>query len=261
MKILLSTLIICLSVPVFCSDTAVAQDAGAVNNAEASANAVVAANIKKENNTEAAEENGVKNDSGTEKKTGVMKEAAKLKEDTQTLLSMANLSLSGYGAPIVRFSKIGDSYSTLVGGRGGLIINDNFVIGGCGMGLVHPRDRSDFSGKTYVGNYDQVDFAYGGGLMEYYFTPKSLFGFSVGTTIGGGGLTFHSRKEAYDDEYGSDVFFVAEPEVNFFVNITKFFRIGAGLSYRYIRGIGVDEFDDKDFRGPSVGIIFAFGWF
>ena len=130
------------------------------------------------------------------------------------------------------------------------------------MALAHPRDRSDFSGKTYFGNYDRVDFAYGGGLIEYYFTPKSLFGFSAGATIGGGGLTFHSRKEAYDeDEYGSDVFFVAEPEVNVFVNITKFCRIGAGISYRYVKGIGVDEFDDKDFRGPSIGIIVAFGWF
>ena len=256
MKILLSALIICLSVPVFCSDTAVA------NDAEASKDAVVVDNADRENTKETTKKNEVKKDSGAEKQADIINETAKLKDETQTLLSMSSLSLSGYIAPVVRFSKMGDSYSTLVGGRGGLIINDNFVIGGCGMGLVHPRDRSDFSGKTYVGNYDQVDFAYGGGLMEYYFTPKSLFGFSVGTTIGGGGLTFHSRKEANDDdEYGSDVFFVAEPEVNFFVNITKFCRIGAGISYRYIRGIGIDEFDDKDFRGPSVGIIFAFGWF
>ena len=262
MKILLSAFIICLSVPVFCSDTAVANDAGVVNNAEASKDAVIVDNADRENSTEATKKNEVKKDSGAEKQADIMKEVAKLKNETQTLLSMSSLSLSGYIAPVVRFSKMGDSYSTLVGGRGGLIINDNFVLGGGGMALVHPRDRSDFSGKKYSGNYDKVDFAYGGGLMEYYFTPKSLFGFSVGTTIGGGGLTFHSRKEANDDdEYGSDVFFVAEPEVNFFVNITKFCRIGAGLSYRYIRGIGVDEFDDKDFRGPSVGIIFAFGWF
>jgi hypothetical protein len=256
MKIILSTLFICLSVPAFCSDTAVADDYVVVDSSESADNAV------KKNDTETTNKTEVKNVIGAEKETDVVKEVGKLKEDTQTLLKMANLSLSGYGAPVVRFSKMGDSYSTLVGGRGGLIINDNFVLGGCGMGLAHPRDRSDFSGKIYSGNYDRVDFAYGGGLMEYYFTPKSLFGFSVGTTIGGGGLTFHSRKEANDDdEYGSDVFFVAEPEVNFFVNITKFCRIGAGISYRYIRGIGIDEFDDKDFRGPSVGIIFAFGWF
>jgi hypothetical protein len=256
MKIILSTLFICLSIPAFCSDTAVADDYVVVDSSESADNA------GKKNDTETTNKTEVKNVIGAEKETDVVKEVGKLKEDTQTLLKMANLSLSGYGAPVVRFSKMGDSYSTLVGGRGGLIINDNFVLGGCGMGLAHPRDRSDFSGKIYSGNYDRVDFAYGGGLMEYYFTPKSLFGFSVGTTIGGGGLTFHSRKEANDDdEYGSDVFFVAEPEVNFFVNITKFCRIGAGISYRYIRGIGIDEFDDKDFRGPSVGIIFAFGWF
>lgn len=226
MKIVLSVIFLCLSVPAFCSDSAVANDAEAV------------------------------------KDSGVVKESSVYNEETRTLFSMSNLSLSGYGAPVIRFSKMGDSYSTLMGGRGGLIINDNFVIGAGGMGLAHPRDRSDFSGKTYTGNYDRVDFAYGGGLLEYYFSPKSLFGFSAGTTIGGGGLTFHSRKESNDDdEYGSDVFFVAEPEVNFYINVTKFCRIGAGVSYRFIRGIGIDEFDDKDFRGPSVGIIIAFGWF
>ncbi len=256
MKIILSALLICLSIPAFCSDTAVADDSAVVNSSEAADNAV------KKNDAETTKETAVKEDIGTDKETDIVKEFSKLKEETQTLLNMSNLSLSGYGAPVVRFSKMGDSYSTLVGGRGGLIINDNFVLGGCGMGLAHPRDRSEFSGKTYSGNYDRVDFAYGGGLIEYYFTPKSLFGFSAGATIGGGGLTFHSRKEAYDeDEYGSDVFFVAEPEVNVFVNITKFCRIGAGISYRYVKGIGVEEFDDKDFRGPSVGIIVALGWF
>ncbi|HOU84747.1 MAG TPA: hypothetical protein PK158_07910 [Spirochaetota bacterium] len=256
MKILLSALFICLSIPVLCSDTAVADDFAVVDSSESTEIA------GKKNDAETKNETAAKKDIGAEKETDVIKEVGKLKEDTKTLLNMTNLSLSGYGAPVVRFSKMGDSYSTLVGGRGGLIINDNFVLGGCGMGLVHPRDRSDFSGITYSGNYDRVDFAYGGGLIEYYFTPKSLFGFSAGATIGGGGLTFHSRKEAYDeDEYGSDVFFVAEPEVNIFVNITKFCRIGAGISYRYVKGIGVDEFDDKDFRGPSIGIIVALGWF
>jgi len=219
-KIIFSALFISLSVPAFCSDTAVAAEAA------------------------------------------VSKDSESKKEETATLFSMANLSLSGYGAPIVRFSKIADSYSTLVGGRGGLIINDNFVIGGSGMGLAHPRDRDSLSGENYSGNYDRVDFAYGGGMVEYYFAPKSLFGLSIGATIGGGGLTFHSSKEAYDDdEFSSDVFFVAEPEVNFFINVTKFCRLGAGISYRYVRGIGVDEFDNKDFRGPSIGIIAAFGWF
>ncbi len=250
MKIILSVLFFCLSVPAFCSDTAVAQDTGVVSNDD------------KKNEVETVKETDVKKDGSMEKETDVMKEAGKLKEDTKTLLNMGDLSLSGYGAPVIRFSKMGDSYSTLMGGRGGLIINDNFVIGACGMGLAHPRDRDSLSGEKYSGNYDRVDFAYGGGMVEYYFAPKSLFGLSIGATIGGGGLTFHSSKEAYDDdEFSSDVFFVAEPEVNFFINVTKFCRLGAGISYRYVRGIGVDEFDNKDFRGPSIGIIAAFGWF
>lgn len=196
-----------------------------------------------------------------ETKTGT--DPVKKDNPPKTLLDIKNVNFSGYGGVYTRYSKIGEADGCLVGGRGGLIINDNFVLGLGGMGLTHPTDREELSGNDYTGILNSVGFGYGGFLAEYYFNPKDLIVFSAGTLIGGGGLSFYddSKHEDEGDHSDGDNFFVVEPEVNVFVNVTRFCRIGAGASYRYVAGIDSDEFSDKDFRGPSVSIMAQFGWF
>ncbi len=202
--------------------------------------------------------------------TGAMAEDTKTeakaeKKDNppKTLLDSKNASFSGYGGVYTKYAKIGDANSCLVGGRGGLIINDTVVLGLAGMGLTYPTDREKISGSDYNGLFNKIGFGYGGFLMEYYLNPKDLIVFSAGTLIGAGGLSFYKHSD--DDNSGkdnnSDTFFVLEPEVNVFVNVTRFCRIGIGASYRYISGINTGEFDDKDFRGPSASIMAQFGWF
>ena len=191
------------------------------------------------------------------------KDSAAPKKDNppKTLIDIKNADYSGYGGVYTKYSKIGEANSCLVGGRGGLIINDSYVIGLAGMGLVHPTEREKISGMDYTGTLDRVDFGYGGFLAEYYFNPKDLIVFSAGALIGGGGLSFHQDESESDDENNDDSFFIVEPELNIFVNVTRFCRIGIGVSYRFISGINTDEFSDKDFRGASATVMANFGWF
>jgi len=194
--------------------------------------------------------------------TAAIKNAEKKDNPPKVLLDLKGADFSGYGAITTRYSKIGDANACLVGGRGGLIINDNVVIGLAGMGLTYPTDREDAAGQDYSGLLNKMAFGYGGFLAEYYFNPKDLIVFSAGTLIGGGGLSFYEDKNSNDENNDKgDKFFVVEPEVNVFVNITRFCRIGAGASYRYVSGITSDEFSDKDFRGPSAKVMAQFGWF
>ena len=151
----------------------------------------------------------------------------------KTLIDTKNADFSGYGGVYTSLSKIGDTAGCLVGGRGGLIINDKFVIGLAGMGLVYPTKRDKLTDNDYAGTMDRVDFGYGGGLIEYYLNPKELVVFSAGTLIGGGALSFHADDTDNDDDDG-DKFFVIEPELNVFVNVTRFCRIGIGVSYRFV---------------------------
>lgn len=181
----------------------------------------------------------------------------------RTLLEGKDFTLSGYGAPVYKISPTGKTWGHFVGGRGGFILNDIFIIGGGGYGLVHPDKREKLSGETYTGTEPYIHMGYGGGLLELHFSPKSLFHISAGVLLGAGGITFDTKSEDTDNdrERHGDTFFVAEPEINLFVNVTRFLRIGIGASYRYVNGINSEELSDSDFRGPAAQVMFAFGWF
>ena len=129
-------------------------------------------------------------------------------------------------------------------------------------GLAAPGKRENY-GDEYTGIYDEVQFGYGGFLTEYYFNPKDLVVFSIGTLIGGGGLYFSQDNEDDEDDHneGGDNFFVIEPELNVFIHVTRFCIVGAGVSYRYVNGINSEGMDDKDFRGPAASAMVQFGWF
>lgn len=197
-----------------------------------------------------------------ETKTGNGQNTENKEIPTQTLFNMKNANFSGYGAIEVKYSKIGKKNACLAGARGGLIIDDNFVLGVAGYGLTYPREREEISGETYIGNEPYLAFGYGGGLLEYYFSPKSLFHVSLGLVLGGGGVDFYAEKDDdYENDSTNDKFFAVEPSAHVWVNIAKFCRAGIGVSYRHTNGIDSDNFSDDDFSGVNGSVMVAFGWF
>lgn len=200
------------------------------------------------------------------KKEDVKVEEKKTNEPTSlySLFPSGRPHLSGYGAPVVRLSKFRDDYRTMIGARGGLIINDKFVIGGAGYAIA-----GTFSKNIEDVNRD-VFLGYGGLLLEYYFFPKSLIHISLGTLIGGGGAEYstgtrewidHHGHTEREDTYKGGSFFIVEPEINLFINITKFARIGIGGTYRFPVGLNRRGLNNNDINGFSGSIMFAFGWF
>ncbi len=168
---------------------------------------------------------------------------------------------SGYGALIQRFSTVSNKNAALTGIHGGVIVNNKYVIGGGGFVLIYPTDRSKYRG-IYSEEEQHVDFGYGGILLEYYFFPGRLYRVSAGFLIGAGGLGFSIEDEDRDaDDSLGDSYFVIEPEIKAFINVTSFFRLGASVSYRFINGIDNPNFFDESFSGPSFSVIFAFGVF
>ncbi len=193
-----------------------------------------------------------------------------LGDDDFVVGNLLKLNHGGYGAPYVKMTRIGPEDSLLVGGRGGWIINDSFAIGGGGCGLVTPHKLEKITGKD---DPDKLKFGmgYGGMRFEYYFLPKGLFVISIGTLIGAGGyslyqqINYDGNSDNGDNTNNSNTkgegFFVLEPELNMFINITRFFRIGIGGSYRFINGVNEYDLKDRDLRDFSGQIVFAFGWF
>jgi len=58
-----------------------------------------------------------------------------------------------------------------------------------------------------------------------------------------------------------DSFFVIEPSVHVNLNVTTFFRIAAGVSYRYVSGLNSTLSTNADLSGPSGVLTFKFGMF
>ena len=178
--------------------------------------------------------------------------APREKED-ETLIS-GELDFGFYGGPIIKFTEMNDEFAVLVGGRGGLLINHRFLIGGGGYGLVNEIPASHiWPNDNYL-----LDFGYGGLVLEYILRPRKLIHLSFYTLIGGGGLCF---RDQWYEPWDHDAFFVAEPGVDLIMNITDCFRIGIGGSYRYISGVSLNGLRDEDVMGPSAVLTFKFGWF
>jgi hypothetical protein len=160
----------------------------------------------------------------------------------------------GFGGPVVKATEINDEFALLVGGRGGWIIDHTFVIGFGGYGLVNDIDaESSKFGRN-------LELGYGGLELEFILASRKLLHLSVGGLIGAGGLTYRDRDfDGFDGP--DDAFFIAEPNISLMLNVTPYFRIGFGGSYRFIHDVEFGEFNDSDLSGPSAMLTFKFGEF
>ena len=178
-------------------------------------------------------------------------------DDEQTLIG-GDVDFGGFGGPVLKVSSLAGGAEVLTGGRGGWIINfhaeHTLVLGGGGYGLA-----TGIQGRTPDGvGTRTVDMGYGGVDIEYVNRTKQLVHFSVQTLIGAGGLSDRDDGRLDSDP---DPFFVAEPQANLILNVTHFFRIGMGVSYRWVSGARYAGLDDTDLSGVAGVLTFKFGNF
>ena len=188
--------------------------------------------------------------------------------ERKTLLSDSHINISGYGAFVLKYGPPHLGHNQLyAGGKACILINDVFGIGGGGYGLTYPLKRkgsvyneNDISPESSF-NYPEIQLGYGGGIIEYYLMPKSLFTFSCGFFIGGGALSMKRESNVIVSENVISKFFVMEPEISAYVNVAKFVRVGFSASYRFTNGIDLYEYTDRDFMGVFFSFNVCGGWF
>jgi hypothetical protein len=178
----------------------------------------------------------------------------------ETLLN-GDVDHGGFGGPALRLTAIDGTAALLTGGRGGWILNfdggHSFVLGGGGYGLVTDLEAEGIVDERGEPLY--LNLGYGGAFLEYVNHTSRLVHFTAEALFGGGGA---GLREGDHDEYDDpEPFFVAEPGVNVVLNVTTFFRMGAGVSYRFVSGTDVTAFSDADLSGPSGVLTFNFGRF
>jgi hypothetical protein len=170
-------------------------------------------------------------------------------------------------APDVKVTEVDRTTSELVGGNAGWVVDESIFIGGGGYWLANrTHDR---------------EMGYGGLVVQWLSRSNNRIGFGAKTLIGGGRATLtdtvtelvrvnppipivngrpdSSRLPAptfrtvTTQVRTRNDFFVAEPEADVRLRLTKHARLTAGVGYRFT---GTDHRDDSRLRGAvgSVGI-------
>jgi hypothetical protein len=180
----------------------------------------------------------------------------------ETLVGGQDIEHGGYGALVVKSSKINNEFALLMGVRGGWIINHTFSLGLAGYGLVnnvHALVQGPV-GERFV------NVGYGGLDLEFILDSDRLVHISFHSLIGAGGLGF---RRAWDEDWNEgpfaaqhyNAFFIAEPAVNVDLNVTSWFRLSAGMSFRLISGVESSASSNHNLKGPSGMLTLRFGSF
>lgn len=152
--------------------------------------------------------------------------------------------------PEVKVTALDGRSGTIAGVSGGWMIDNTLLVGGGGYVLTNLGNR---------------ELAYGGAVVEWLASTDRRFGFAARGLVGGGRATLsedvvvprvragriiapttlHARIER-------DVF-VAEPQADLLVSLSRRFRLNLGVGYRLI---GADGDFDRRLRGVtgSVGL-------
>lgn len=182
-------------------------------------------------------------------------------QETETLIR-GDVTYGGYGGPVMKVGAVMDGTGLFTGGRGAWVINFDRMhalhIGGGGYGLT---TEHLVEGVTIEDEPRYLAFGYGGLELGYVNNTNRLLHLSAQTLIGAGGATYRERGFTWDRPESTSAAFVLEPGLNAELNLTRFARLNAGISYRWVSGIDLDSLHDSDVSGISGVFSVIFGSF
>lgn len=172
-------------------------------------------------------------------------------------------------------------------GLGNTLINDNNAFMGqfrlaarLGHSLSIGLAGAGFTDWMYGLNNDRpalspdgyyIEGGYGGLLIEPVFAPHFPVHLSFPIILGAGGVAFTEDRDGYDwDDWEhdsnryvleSDAYFVVEPGVELEFNLSRFIRMGAGVSYRFTTAIDMDGRSEHLLNGLSGSVNLKLGVF
>ncbi len=174
--------------------------------------------------------------------------------EIKSILSKSN-EIEGFGGIDGKLSDIRGDRTLLIGGYGGVIVNRVFLLGIAAYGLAsQPGFEGTLPGTNTVKELKRYG-GYGGVLVGGTLFGKEVIHVSMPVILGAGNLeisddNFFSQQFADTDfTVESSAFFVVEPGLQLEFNITSYMRIAAGASYRWIRGLELENATDQDLTG------------
>ena len=186
----------------------------------------------------------------------------------QTIFSQTS-PVGWWVGPEFSYTMIDNKGAGMAGLSGGIIINHNFSIGLQGIGILTSNNLK-FSGIN-----DTADVylygGYGGLILEYRINPVKPVNLAFPLLIGGGGAAYSTwgpnnwnnspPDDQNDNVYNWDSYFVLEPGVIVGINLIKFMRLDAGITYRLVQGLKLPETGKSMMNGFNAKVSLKFGRF
>ena len=184
----------------------------------------------------------------------------------KSLLGKEN-DLNGFGAMDLKVGDFVDERALMMGAYGGFIINRRYLFGLAGYGiLTNVEFEGSIPGETETKPLNLYG-GYGGILIGLTIAPRELIHVSIPIVLGAGSFEISDKdffvNNPADSEFTveNSAFFIIEPGLELEFNITRYFRIGAGATYRHIAGTELVNVSDEELRGFSGVMSFRFGRF
>lgn len=184
-------------------------------------------------------------------------------DEIRTLMGSNLHSNGGYGSFGAGFTMIDNKDAVTLSGRGAWIAGHSLAFGFAGTGFIN-----SFSPGLLPDRVVNVTGGYGGFLFEPIVLPKYPIHLAFPIIAGAGGIAYTSSiKPANSWDYydtwveDTEMYLIAEPGVEFEMNVMKFFRLAFGVSYRFTTDINWNFSNPDILRGWNAGMCFKFGKF
>jgi len=176
-------------------------------------------------------------------------------KEFQTIFDNQDLRISGLGGPFMQFTSVAGEFGHMMGGGGAVLLN-NFFFGGYGLGLTNAI-------PDYVNQNpsDRLTLGHGGFWLGYsLFGDKSIH-ITFSSLIGWGEFGVMQNSGTYP--FVRDKIFVLTPTIEVELNLTRYFRIGAGASYNIYTLVdeNMHGYTNGNLSAPGGFLSFKFGWF
>ena len=169
----------------------------------------------------------------------------------------------GYGAFSFGYSVIDDKHAVLFGGRFGWIASHSVGIGIGATGFIN-----EFHYEQAIDRDVFLTGGYGGLYIEPIIFPRLPVHISLPVLFGGGGISYISKESNLNNNFieDSEAFLIIEPGAEIELNLTRFFRLAIGATYRLPTSFdvglsGSPTASAESIKGLSYILTFKFGKF
>jgi len=165
----------------------------------------------------------------------------------EDLMETSSYEQGGYGAPVVKMTRINKVDSVITGAKGAWVVDQSYSLGAAAYGLVN--------NISFPGYREPLEFAYGGITLEYIFNATDEVSLTAGSLLGAGIYDFN------DNSGESDGVYVAEPELSLQYKISKNVRAEISAGYRAISDVELATVSNDKLSGFSYGLGLKIGSF